>query len=289
MRKEILYSTANDTDGNLVRITAAVKHKKYFCPECKNEMILKQSGRTGRGSRRPHFAHTVSTPNCTPESVLHYSFKKYLATYLDKLLTENRVLSTAWTCRYCGSRQSGNLLSSAAKVVEEYDFSSCRPDIALLDSGGKVVAAIEIVVTHAPEPSTIQYYKEGDVVLVQIDLQSDEDLDHVEEMVMSPNIIDYCSKPNCSNYGISTTSRRIRVKQTGCRCLSLVERYEIEVRTPFGTHPSLSFEDKEIDLVRTQRNNIEIRENRASGERYPVQLCMNCKRLASIYRPQRRL
>ena len=289
MTKEILYSVANDAEGTLTKVSDAVKGKDYYCLECKNKLILKRSGKTGKGSRRPHFSHSIVSTNCTPESVLHFAFKKFLASYLVSLLTGHQALTVSWTCRSCGAGQTGNLLEHVVRVEEEYDLSVCRPDIALLDSKGCLVAAIEIVVTHAPEPSAVHYYREGGVVLVQINLESDEDLDRVQDKIASPSIFDYCSKPRCSNYRISTTSRTVLASRRPCgRCFSPVELYNIGIQTPFGQQTTREFSAEEIELVKSQRPNIEVRENHSAGERFPIFVCMNCKRLQSRYRPKRR-
>ena len=78
MVKEILYTTALDENGNLIRINDAEKGGTYYCPNCKSEFILRKSGKTGKGSRRPHFAHNNLTTNCTGESNLHFSFSIYI-------------------------------------------------------------------------------------------------------------------------------------------------------------------------------------------------------------------
>lgn len=52
----------------------------------------------------------------------------------------------------------------------------CRPDIALLDVEGSVIAAIEIVVTHEPEEDVLRYYERNGITLKQINLFSEEDL-----------------------------------------------------------------------------------------------------------------
>ena len=70
MVNEILYATAIDKDGNLIHIDDAVKGIDYYCPECKKEFILHKSGKTGQGSKRPHFKHNELSPNCKPETVL---------------------------------------------------------------------------------------------------------------------------------------------------------------------------------------------------------------------------
>ncbi len=73
MAKEILYTTAIDVYGKLIHIKDATKGRTYYCPECKNKFVLRKSKNTGKGSKRPHFAHNVTT-GCTPKSVLHNSF-----------------------------------------------------------------------------------------------------------------------------------------------------------------------------------------------------------------------
>jgi competence CoiA-like predicted nuclease len=96
MEKEILYTTALDKNDSFIHINNAEKGVNYYCPLCKKEFILRKSGKTGKGSRRPHFAHNELTPNCTPEGVLHYSFKKMLIDLLDKYKAENKPFILNW-------------------------------------------------------------------------------------------------------------------------------------------------------------------------------------------------
>jgi len=79
MEKEILYTVALDPQGQLITARNAIKGNAFTCPMCSSVMILKKSGKTGEGTKRPHFAHKSLTPNCTPESVLHFVFKTLLA------------------------------------------------------------------------------------------------------------------------------------------------------------------------------------------------------------------
>jgi hypothetical protein len=148
MEKEILYTTGLDINGNLIHVDDAQKGGSYYCPMCKKEFILRKSGKTGKGSKRPHFAHNESTPNCTPEGVLHYSFKKLLIKRLEKNKAANIPLRFSWSCHSCLSKNSGNLLENVSSIKEEYPLETCRPDVALLDNEENVFAAIEIVVTR---------------------------------------------------------------------------------------------------------------------------------------------
>jgi hypothetical protein len=66
-----------------------------------------------------------------------------------------------------------------------------KPDIALFDKTGKVFAVIEIVVTHKPEDTVIKYYKENNIVLIQIELDSENDLENID------NKLESAARVNC--------------------------------------------------------------------------------------------
>ena len=83
---KLLYTSALDSKNTLVTALQAEKGDKYSCPLCQGKMILRKSGKDGPGSRRPHFAHKALTIDCTPEGVLHHSFKMMLANILSAKL-----------------------------------------------------------------------------------------------------------------------------------------------------------------------------------------------------------
>jgi phosphoheptose isomerase len=188
----ILYTTALDKKGNLIHISNAVKGENYCCPLCKKEFILKKSGKTGEGSRRPHFAHYQTNHNCTPEGVLHFLFKTRLIELLQKYKNEDRALPMNWKCNICGDKHSGNLLKKAASIKGEYNLEVCKPDIALLDEKENVFAVIEIVVWHKPEEKVLQYYQDNNIILIQINIHSENDLEHIEEKITNPDFVGFC-------------------------------------------------------------------------------------------------
>lgn len=284
MNKEILYTSAVDKNGSLIHISNAEKGINYFCPVCNKEFILRKSGKTGKGSKRPHFAHNELTPNCTPEGVLHYSFKKMLIDLLEKYKAENKPFVINWVCDSCDYINSGNLLEKATSIKEEYVLGECRPDIALIDKEVKVLAVIELVDTHEPEESVLQYYKENKIILIQINLTSDEDLNKVEEKAKNPDIVDLCLSPKCQNCDKHKVSRKIIVHPHHCsRCL--IEKYSIEIDSVFGKKTSYDFTNEEINLVKSIGNkrgiSIEIGTNQATNESYPIFMCLNCKIMMS--------
>jgi hypothetical protein len=160
----------------------------------------------------------------------------------------------------------------------------CRPDIALLDDQGNVIAAIEIVVTHKPEDTTLQYYKEKKIVLIQINLSSDEDLYKVEDKITHPDVVDFCLNPKCLYSDHYKINRKIKIQLDRCGlCNSQIERYYIMIDSVFGKKKSFDFTENEINLVQSKRQHIEIRTNQTTKEKYPVSICLYCRRIRTRY------
>jgi ssDNA-binding Zn-finger/Zn-ribbon topoisomerase 1 len=281
---EILYTTATDKNGNLVHIDYAQKGKSYYCPMCKKEFIVRKSGKIGKGSKRPHFAHNELTPNCSPEGVLHYSFKKMLLSLLERNKAVNVPFRFNWICDDCFDKNSGNLLEKVSSIKEEYALETCRPDIALVDNEENVFAVIEIVVTHKPEDIILQYYKKKKIILIQITLTSDEDLKMVEEKITHPDFVDFCLNPKCQHSDSNKISRKVKVHVDRCGiCFNQIEKYYISIDSVFGRKESIDFTENEISLVKSKRQNIVIKTNEPIKEKYPVFDCLNCKRNRSRY------
>ncbi len=288
MVKEILYTTAVDNNGNLIHIDNAEKGKNYYCPVCKNEFILRKSGKIGKGSRRPHFAHNQLTTNCTPETVLHYSFKKMIIDLLEKYQSENKKLVMNWNCNICNNKHSENLLEKVASIREEYNLKECQPDIALLDEKEKVFAVIEIVVTHKPEEHVLQYYTNNSIVLIQINLTSEEDLKKVEEKITNPDVVDFCLNSKCPNYGNYMIKRELICITKNCNiCFRLKKACYVKINHVFGIKDSSDFDENEIEFFRSKGFNFKMRINKKTKERYATFICLNCMRIRSRYRKSR--
>ncbi len=197
----ILYTVATDKNGQLIKANDAEKGADFLCPVCKSELILRKSGKTGKGTKRPHFAHRALTPNCTPETALHYAFKNLLADKLQKHIATQTPLPFSWYCEFCGGQHSGNLLKKVKDVKIEYNLTVCKPDIALLEENEKVFGVIEIVVSHKPEENTLKYYNDKNIILIQINLTSDKDIDELHNRISQPNKVGTCFNPKCKTCG----------------------------------------------------------------------------------------
>jgi len=277
-KREILYVAAFDKNGSLVKAKDAVKKEDYFCPECKEKLILKKSGKTGKGSKRPHFAHYSESPNCTPESVLHKSFKLLLLEKIKIQIADKIPIIFEWECFYCHTKHKGNLLNCAASVKEEYQFENCRADLALLDINNNAFAVIEIVVTHKPEEAAIEFYKKNKIVLIQIILESDVDLDNIDAKINFPTSVNYCFNIQCPNYGEYNLFRQAYVYNKKCTITHLVRTCHIITQHLFGVHHSVDFTDKEIEFAK--ENGVKF-----NGKQI---YCPHCERIRKMNRRYRR-
>jgi hypothetical protein len=290
MLKELLYTTALDQRGNIVHVDNAERGLSYYCPMCKREFVLRKSGKSGKGSRRPHFAHNQVAPNCTPESVLHYSFKKLLVADLKAHQSGNRPFPINWGCNRCGNRYTGNLLENATSIREEYAIGECRSDIALLDEREVVVAVIEIIVSHTPEESALQYYLENHIVLIRIDLSSEEDLENLQRRVANPDVVELCLDAKCPSYTIGKARRGLLVGTKICgACLRPMNSSVVRTSHAFGVRDSFDFSEEEVKLAESKGVKFERRFNHTSNEAYHAVICMNCKIMRSRYRRSPRL
>lgn len=204
--KELLYSVAKKANGDFVTAKLAEKGDDFSCPTCNGELILNKSGNTGKYSKRSHFKHKILTPNCTPESALHYAFKIMLAQKIQTHIDKKISFQFQWKCDECNSFHKGNLLKKIKSVKVEHTLAVCKPDIALFDENGKVFAVIEIVVTHKPEESVLKFYRDNNIILIQKNLHHDNDIYELEKAVFYPThtttecvIPIFCEKCNGRN------------------------------------------------------------------------------------------
>ncbi len=281
MRK-ILYTVAKCEDGKLIRAIEAGKGIDYFCPVCESKMVLRKSGNTGKGSKRPHFAHKSLTINCTAESALHFAFKNLLANKIGERISENIGISINWDCSYCGDRHSGNLLKKVASLELEKNLGVCRPDIALLNSDRSVFAVIEIVVTHKPEESTLRYYFENNIILIQIDLKSDEDIDNLDDKIKYPDVLLTCFNPKCTKCGNFQLIKRMVLIDGNCyRCGSFLKAAMIENsnNAPIKGHqhlPPSEFSKNEVSIATSNGVILKTHYSKMANERYLANTCAIC-------------
>ena len=84
------------------------------------------------------------------------------------------------------------------RVAPEYDLGVCRPDIALLNKDDIVVAVVEIVVMHPPTAEALRFYKEHNILCMQINASDFADCDNVETKLTHPTSVNNCKAPLCA-------------------------------------------------------------------------------------------
>ncbi|WP_419884988.1 hypothetical protein [Paenibacillus sp. B-A-8] len=242
---DILYSLSLDEEGNMVHAKDANKKSKFFCLDCGNEMILRKSE---KALRRPYFSHKAYVSNCTTESALYKGYKELLYKKINDALVNNNEINMIWKCEYCSGTHNANLIKKTKYIKKEQSFGICRPDISLLDSIGKLIIAIEIVVTHEPEEQVLKYYKGNNVVLIKIYVTEETDFDDLLLDFLTPNFVDVCMNPKCKKCGGLTVKKSLFIINGKCwRCKKPIKIAHVMSR--FENYSVEDFSDKEIKLA----------------------------------------
>ena len=203
MSELLLPFAYNKRSERLVRAENATKLEKanYVCPNCGNKVTLRISRKTPyeNGYKRPHFAHIGHSDNYCSESILHKFFKDAVVDFINEKITRKKDIIFKYRCDICDNEHSGNLVNDAVRIVAEYDLGVCRPDIALLNKDNEVVAVVEIIVMHTPSIDTLKYYREHNILCLQIKLSTFEDCDNIEVKLTHPTSVNNynCNAPLC--------------------------------------------------------------------------------------------
>ncbi len=279
--KQILYSIARSEIGELIHAVDAEKGGVFFCGFCKDPLVLKKSGNTGRGSKRPHFAHKALDPNCSPESALHFEFKTILVNEIMERLDRHSEFAISWKCIYCYRKHSGDLIKKARRVALEHSLGICRPDISLFDEDGRVYAVIEVVVTHAPDNAVKDYYRKNGITLIELHLDPDAVLNDVSTKLSSADHVQLCpDRKRCSDCGHFQESIEMKLIEAPCyRCNSKMKVPYIEGDHSRGSHIGPDqFSQKEMAVAREQGAFIDWQYSRTLNAKYWAATCWRCKR-----------
>ena len=273
-KNTILYSIATTSTGQMVNANDAEKGIDYSCPLCGNPFILRKGTK-----KRPHFAHKNLSPNCTPETALHHSFKNLLAKKIQEHIDNKEALEIRWKCGKCHDYHSGNLLKKAVEVKVEHDLGSCRPDIALLNNKGDVVAVIEVIVTHAPEQKTLDFYEENKIAVVPFTLKSDEDINLLNRSIIETDKLDLCTHPKCSTCGNRKARKSFLIVDGKCwKCSASMKVGCLLDKNSYiqGYVETLDFSQSDIQFATEQGCNLKSHYSRTARERYVANTCRRC-------------
>ena len=275
MKKEILYVTAFDENWNLIKANDALKNNKYYCPICKNKLILKKSGKEGKGAKRPHFAHYNLTENCTPESALHYSAKYFIFQIINDYLKSKKSLNINWKCKYCHDVHKINILDGINSIKQEYNLNICIPDIALINKENNVKGVIEIVVTHNPENDVLEYYYKNNILCIEININSENDIFNIKEKLFYPDQVSICINPKCNKCGRFKIKKELIILIENCNhCNKSIKICYIFINSIQKS--SYDFDKNEIEYIKKLGIDIDRFFIGTKGEIDFVNVCKYC-------------
>lgn len=275
MKAKLLHTLAHDENQVVVSIDDAVKGDSYYCPTCNGDMIVRRSGKTGKGSRRPHYAHKASS-NCSPESVLHFLFKTQLYEHLQKSLSEGQEVPVEWDCEKCGKIHSRpNLLTKTTAIALEQGVGPYRPDLSLYNDSGKPILAIEVVVTHAPEEEAMAYYHSHGVHVLEYHIDSQNDLNNSERFQRFEKST-VCLQPQCKKHGTATEDLALHIAMYNCyKCAAPMKICWMQGHRGFCEGPEY-FPAEALTVAQEEGVKLKSNYSRARRERYLSHNCPAC-------------
>ncbi len=275
--KKLLLPYAFDVERNLVYIDDARKGQKYLCPSCGAELSLKISKipEGHKYHRRNHFAHKGNTGNHCSESFLHKLFKENCAGYIRDIISSRENIFFEWECVICNEHHKRKLLNDIVSVATEYDLGVCKPDVALLDNEGNVVAVVEVVVSHKPEPATLQYYSDHNILCLQIVVDDFPDCDNILEKLSHPSCVNLCPNPICEKCGGVMQSPKLVTVKSSCRNCDQ-QMFVAMIVAPYTLYSPKDFNEKELNIARTLGANIQVCHSKTANASYNANVCESC-------------
>jgi hypothetical protein len=277
MKMEAYFITALNENNDLVFADDSFKLERYFCPVCLNPVMLKKSGNTAPGSKRPHFAHFEASNECSFENILHKSFKLLFLRHIKNALDKQFPVNFSWHCRYCKKTHTGNLLKKTCRIVEDHALEGHKPDIAFFDEHGHLYAVIEISVKkyNVPTPGAIEYYDSHNIILLNYVLRSEDDLRSVPAKALAPDTVYFCVNPRCPKCRAFMLKEYFCISTTPCyRCGKPVNICWIE--NPDNYVLPSEFTPAEIVLAKKHRVLLQRRYSNALSKKYLAVICPHC-------------
>lgn len=157
-RDGLSFPYARLDNGRLVHVDQHDGVSAVWCLGCGADMHAR-----GGGPRvRRHFAHRVHVGGtCSFESALHAATKQVICDSFAGAKAAARPYKLSWICEGCESIRSVDLVSLSDRVTPETEMvTGVVSDLAF---EGSRRFAVEVVVTHPPEPQALSRYKAADI------------------------------------------------------------------------------------------------------------------------------
>ena len=162
----------------------------------------------------------------------------------------------------------------------------CQPDIALFDFENKVFAVIEVVVTHKPEEKVLTFYLENNIILIQINLTSEEDIENWKDKISKPDIVEICFNPKCKTCGHFQHKTKMTIVEGPCwKCHSSMKVSIIEGGMERGGSScgADEFSKEEIEFAKSKGTIIKSHYSKTMHERYLASTCNKCGAFAGNF------
>ena len=264
--------------GRLLHISDATPEDggRYSCPGCLSPLVL----RKGR-LRRHHFAH-LSGIGCG-ETALHHAAKLLIYEGISRALNENSDITLAWPCGQCDAAHNWPLLKKAVRVGMEEGLGGFRPDIALYGTNGEALAAIEVIVNHAPETAARQYYQAQRIGLIECRIETVDDLQRLRDMrVFHATAVDVCLTPKCGRCGGKFRTQRILYAiEVACPNSRCRRPMKVGFRQCGQMGYPRELNESEVALLKNRGVQFGSYSNRTFGTRNRTCVCLACGRAPS--------
>lgn len=192
MLGQVQIPFASRLDGTLVHVSQVESgfHADCLCLGCDKPLVAH------KGSIKVHHFSHHEVVTCNAETVLHKAAKRILSERLQAALTGKSPLRFAWECPRCKDRHGGDLVRRASGLAVEKEIAARRPDITLYGLTGAPHVAIEVVVTHEPEPGARAFYQERNIQLVEFHVDGPGDLTRLQAQApLVAAFASYCPVP----------------------------------------------------------------------------------------------
>jgi len=164
-KEGLLYPYALREGGEVAEARTAVRGERHCCVGCGGDMVLRRGEYV-----RAHFAHFREAEGCGGETLLHKMAKVAIKHGIESAIKEGRTYGFSWTCSVCGMEHCGDLAVNERELRVEAELDGVRPDLLALSMQGKPLVVVEVIVSHSPDPETVEAYKARriPVILVRV-------------------------------------------------------------------------------------------------------------------------
>ena len=265
-----------ERDGLLIHVDDVPKGLacNCICPSCGGKLVARK-GKTNVH----HFAHHQEG-NCDGETLLHILGKRLLHSRISDAIYKRESLPFQWRCSECSDVHTSDLTAMAASVALERSIGKIQPDVTIFDQHGDPRVAVEIVVTHEPEPSVWEYARENkvDVIVFKITENNLEYLQKDNPLTPSVTQVQGCDRPRCGDCDSPLRYRELYVIEDSCEaCSRPVQKSIVKTDVPvLPLYGPEGFNEDEISLAQRAGAVFGMQKSDYFGLKHLANICQGC-------------